>query len=347
MDELILKCLQGEASKDEVSQVEAWIDTDPENFKHYEEIRDAWFAAGQLADSKHLNIEQRYSALQNRIQNSPAQKSKTIPIKRIPEWIKIAAVFVLAFLLGAVWMSNRGQLGFQSEVAHYEIEAPYGAKLNMNLGDGTKVWLNAGSKLTYSSTFNSKDRDIQLTGEGYFEVAKNTDLPFVVKAGDVKVKAVGTAFNVKAYADENLLETTLVEGKVDVSEFGDHVVLQPNQKITINLGSSLNNNMSYKIADNVNTELYTSWRGKRWIFERENMLDFAKTLERRYDVKITIADERLKSYKISGSIEQQTLGQLLQAVQLTIPLNYTINENKVILTINEKLKREYEPLIKK
>lgn len=346
MDELILKCLQGEASQEEVSKVIAWIDTDPENFKHYEEIRDAWFATSQMAEAKHINIEQRYAALHKRIQNSSTQKFKTFRIKRIPEWIRIAAVFVLAFLLGTVWVNYRGQIALQAEVAHYEIEAPYGAKLNMNLGDGTKVWLNAGSKLTYSSTFNSKDRNIQLIGEGYFEVAKNADLPFVVKAGGVSVKAVGTAFNVKAYPDENALETTLVEGTIDVSEYGDHVLLQPNQKITIDRKGSAQT-MSYKIADNVNTELYTSWRGKRWIFERENMLDFAKTLERRYDVKITLADDRLKSYKITGSIEQQTLGQLLRAVQLTIPLNYTITENNVTLTINEKLKREYEPLIKK
>ena len=171
----------------------------------------------------------------------------------MPQWMKIAAVFVFAFLLGGTLAY---ELMFEYSVqadSHYEIEAPYGAKIAMNLADGTKVWLNAGSKITYDNSFNSSNRRIQLVGEGYFKVAKNAELPFVVEAGEVAVKAVGTAFNVKAYPDENLLETTLVEGKVDVSMGSDHVLLLPDQKITIEAPNKIVSKMNYSLLKNVNT----------------------------------------------------------------------------------------------
>lgn len=347
MDELILKCLQGEASAKELEQVVSWMESAPENFRYYEEIRDAWFAAGQLREMPQADIEKQYTRLKKRIQHTSSQSPKTKKLLYMPQWLQIAAVFVFAFLLGGTLTYNMLFKVAGPAESKYEIEAPYGAKIAMNLADGTKVWLNAGSKISYDNVFNASNRRVQLVGEGYFEVAKNADLPFIVEAGKVKVKAVGTVFNVKAYPDENLMETTLVEGKVDVSKGSDHVLLLPKQKISITNPNSLNGNMNYQLSKNINTSIYTSWIGKRWIFERESMVDFVRTLERRYDVHIDIRDERLKSYKISGSIDQQTLGQLLNALQLTIPLNYTINDDEVNLTINEKLKREYEELIKK
>ncbi|WP_163716544.1 FecR domain-containing protein [Mangrovibacterium lignilyticum] len=345
MEELILKYLQGEASYEEGLRVLEWLQADPENFRSFEELRDAWFAAGIIRNIPEINVEQQYNKLHNKL--NPAQ-SKTIRVtfSRLPEWLKIAAVFVLAFLMGAMAINLRNNHAIGSP-SPYVLEAPYGAKIKMDLGDGTRVWLNAGSKLSYSNSFNSNNRNVTLSGEAYFQVAKNKKLPFIVQAGQVKVKAVGTAFNVKAYADEDKLEATLVEGTIELSQGGDKQMLMPRQMITIDRPNALTGKMKYQIATNVNTDIYTSWIGKRWIFERENMLDFAKKLERRYDVRISIEDERLTTYKITGSIEQQTLGQLLSALQLTIPLSYKIQDDEVVLTINEKLKREYEPLIKK
>lgn len=347
MDELILKCFQGEASVEEVEQVVAWMESAPENFSYYERMRDAWFVGGQLREMDQADVEKRYELLKKRIHKTSTPSGQMKRLFFMSQWMQIAAAFVIAFLLGGALVYSLVFNYSANADSQYEIEAPYGAKIAMNLADGTKVWLNAGSKITYSNSFNSRNRRIQLVGEGYFKVAKNSDMPFVVEAGEVAVKAVGTAFNVKAYPDENLLETTLVEGKVDVSKGEEHILLQPNQRITIEAPNTLTSKMNYELLKNVNTLVYTSWIGKRWIFERDSMGDFIKTLERRYDVHINIQDERLNAYKITGSIEQQTLGQLLKALQLTIPLNYTINDDEVNLTINEKLKREYEELIMK
>lgn len=345
MDELILKYLQGEASETECFQVLEWIQTNPENFKTYEELRDIWFAAGLIKELPTANLNERYQALRFKL-NIKKQANESRKIVAIPEWLKIAAVFVFAFLFGILMSNYRYFNGSQDSSIPYVVEAPYGAKLKMNLADGTRVWLNAGSELTYTNQFNLNDRKVILSGEAYFEVAKNKILPFVVQSGDVHVKAVGTAFNVKAYSDEKYLETTLVEGKVEVSLKREKLIMNPKQSLHVDCSNQAAEEQSFTLSENINTDLYTSWRGKRWIFEREAMLDFAKKIERRYDVKISFADPRVEHYRITGSIEQQTLGELLKALRLTIPLDYRIQENEVVLSINEKLKQEYESLLK-
>lgn len=348
MDELILKYLQGEASNSESLQLLDWLRQNPENFSYYEEMRDAWFAAGILQAENESLINERYKKLHTRIQQSSAPSNTSlVSIRRFPQWLKIAAMLVVAFLVGALVSSYPNWMTKGTVDKPVVVEAPYGSKLKMSLADGTQLWLNAGSRLSYSADYNHANRHVELEGEAYFQVAKNKKLPFVVQARNVEVTALGTAFNLSAYADDNLLQATLVEGSIEVAENQEQVVLYPNQMITIDLQASLKGAMAYQIEKDINTKLYTSWTERRWIFDRENMLSFAKTIERRYDVEIIFAEESLKDYKISGSIEQQTLGQLLKALQLTLPIAYEIKDKEVVLSIDKNLKQEYKSLILK
>lgn len=369
MDDLILKCLQGEASDGENAKVWEWLKSSPENFQHYRQLRDSWMVSGMVRDLSENEIDQRYEKMKSRIHTGRKKPVRVSGVTRlVPEWLKIAAVFVFAFLLGAVIINFLNKGTFDGESNHeYVVEAPYGAKVKMSLADGTRVWLNAGSKLTYFDGYNKINRNVSLTGEGYFEVAKDPKNPFYVYARGVKIKAIGTAFNVKAYPDEHIVETTLVEGKVSVSQGNRKIMLEPHQRasFTGDVGTSgtirdekrtekdtgnrefSTENTKMELDKNINTDLYTSWRGKRWIFEGENMADFVKKLERRYDVQILITNPRLSAYKITGSIEQQTLDQLLNALRLTIPVSYQIKNKEVFLTLDEQLEKEYEPLMKR
>ncbi len=366
MDDLILKCLQDEASSEEQQEVWSWLQDD-KNLVRYQRLRDSWLASGMIRNDSSFDLEQHYQKVQARIQSKIQDK----PIMRLRLWSsiwKVAALFIFAFLLGfsiTQLISNRSIRSLAEN--HYNIEAPMGAKITMDLADGTKVWLNAGSRLTYSNAFNVDNRTVHLEGEGYFEVAKNKRIPFVVEADGVEVKAVGTAFNVKAYPDEALVEATLVEGIVDVSEGRQTIRLEPNQKVSFvrssaRLATQSNAQEEEELVmvdprniqtvdiihtKNINPNLYTSWRGQRWIFEREKLTDFTKILERRYDVKVYVMDSELNDYKISGSIHQQSLDQLLNAVRLTVPINYKIINNEVILTLDERLEKEYKTLMNK
>jgi ferric-dicitrate binding protein FerR (iron transport regulator) len=118
-------------------------------------------------------------------------------------------------------------------ITYTEIRAPFGARTEIILPDGSAVWLNAGSKIKYMNVFNRDNREIQLNGEAYFKVTKNTDLPFDVKTGDLSIQALGTEFNVKSYDDEDIIETTLVEGKIAIHQGRKQkasVYLEPHQQ---------------------------------------------------------------------------------------------------------------------
>lgn len=361
MDRLILKCLQGEASKGEQQEVWEWL-KDDRNFRHYQQLRDTWLMTGIVQKDASSDIDIRYKRVQSRIQAriQPDRKWKITSLNN--RW-KVAAIFLLAFFLGFSITRFTSTNTFETLAENqYNIQAPMGAKITMDLADGTRVWLNAGSKLSYSNAFNLENRTVHLEGEGYFEVAKNKHLPFMVEADGVEVEAVGTIFNVKAYPDEAMVEATLVEGVIDVSEGKQTIRLEPNQKVTFVRNSAkivrktnVEGQYTHEGVDqndietidvillkNVNTELYTSWRSTRWIFEGEKLTDFAKVLERRYDVRVYIMDPKLNDYKISGSVDQQSLEQLLSAVRFTVPIEYKIVNDEVLLTLDKKLEKEFK-----
>jgi ferric-dicitrate binding protein FerR (iron transport regulator) len=252
-----------------------------------------------------------------------------------------------------------------------EITAPKGAKCIIVLPDSSTVWLNAGSKIKYDKSFNFKDRTIELIGEAYFSVAKNENCMFKVKTSDLIVGALGTKFNVKAYPEEETIMATLEEGKIDVElinvkKAAEQIILKPNENMIfykadkkLQIVASQNNVNSrpddiletkqsvskIKIISNVNTELYTSWKDDKWIFLGEPLPVLASKLERRYNVKIIFAEDELRSYKFSGTIENETIEQIMQALRLTAPLKFQTKKNTIILSVDEKLKQKYKKII--
>ena len=150
--------------------------------------------------------------------------------------LRIAAIVVIAFLLGGTLSYFLLRNESKTNVSFCEVTAPLGSTSEIVLPDNSRVWLNAGSKIRYSTSFNQSDRLLFLEGEGYFKIAKNTMLPFIVDAYGFEVKAIGTEFNVKAYKDDATIETTMVEGKVALLHINENILdgvyLTQNQKAT-------------------------------------------------------------------------------------------------------------------
>ncbi len=365
---MLLSCLLGRADDKEYEIAYHWINADKSNFEYYESLRDAWIAAGIVTQKSEYNCRRIWTRIARRT---------GIKLISVPEitggWSRVAAVFIIAFFSGVITYHLLYEfLPFTRPLVESEfvVEAPLGAKSRIFLPDSTKVWLNAGSTLKYSTGYNIYERSVYLTGEGFFEVACNDKLPFSVHAADLVVHAIGTEFNVKTYPEEGKVETTLVSGLVSLERKTDkgqleRIVLRPNQRASYTIGErridvtrrvtadeqveeieAVKQPERTKLSENlaiesVNTEIYTSWKDKRFIFESEWMTDLAVKLERIYDVRIIFEDDELKNYRLTGSLEQETLEQLLYAIRLTIPMDFSISQNNVFLTLNKDLKERY------
>jgi len=373
IDDLLLKCLSGQAEDVEYLEAYSWVHDNPANFEHYTDLRDAWLCAGLSTRHKYYDADEGWS----RINARKWYKFVKLPFNMVQaNWTKVAATLLLAIITGAMayhFVLRNNIISSKYFDKQIVVEAPLGAKSFVILSDSTRVWLNAGSKLKYSTSYDFNQRNIFLEGEAYFEVATNKRLPFRVYASDVMVEAVGTSFNIKAFPDEDIIETTLVSGLARVerrTQEGktEKIILGPNQKATFAVtpremkpvipeNGEIAHNVpakttsrtpapleSFTVAKYVNTRLYTSWKDKRWVFQREKMTDLAVKLERIYDVKINFKDEDIKNYHITGTLEQETLEQLLSVIRLTIPIDFEINKKQVTLSINSGLKERYEKL---
>ncbi len=271
----------------------------------------------------------------------------------------IAALIIMAFFLGDFFglTRNSGDSAERKE-AFNEIKAPFGSRTEVSLPDGSIVLLNAGSTLRFSNNFNYTGRELFLQGEAYFKVSKNNEIPFSVRAGRIKILAVGTEFNVKAYDDEEIIETTLVEGKVKISRDGvtnsndDFIDLNVSQKAiyiketnTFSLNKTENTapgdtkpdrtiHEDILISPKVDVDQVAAWTKGKLIIKGDYLEDLCIKLKRKYDVTFIFKDKEIKKFRFSGVLLDETLEQVLDAIKLTAPIDYVVSGKNVFLNTN-------------
>ncbi len=271
-------------------------------------------------DAVRIKMNKAYPSLKNR--------KKEIYTR----YLKFAAVFVFGMM--AYWFVNFMSQKIDStssDEAYYEMIVPKGQKSELILPDGTYVWLNSESRLKYPVSFSKNDRKVELDGEGFFKVAKQNHKEFWVKTKDFDIKVTGTEFNVMAYADFGRTEASLEMGKIEIYKSLDSSTpkiaeLSPNQKI---IYSELNKSFSV-IKSNPVVE--SSWKRNEFMFEDLPFSEFARRLERWYNVEITFADPELSSIKYTGQFKnKETIWQVLDIIKLTTNIDYTLTDRKLII----------------
>ncbi|HXB30398.1 MAG TPA: FecR family protein [Puia sp.] len=178
------------------------------------------------------------------------------------------------------------------------ISTPRAAQYQLVLSDGTKVWLNAASSLRYPTAFTGKDRSVELTGEGYFEVTKNKEKPFVVHTNDMEITVLGTHFNIMAYEDENDIQTTLLEGIVNVHHDKQTDLLKPGKQAILRRD---NNKM---IVSDANINQAVAWKNGYFYFDKSDINEIMRQVSRWYDLDI-VYEAQLPDMKFSGKIERR------------------------------------------
>ncbi|MDO8929779.1 MAG: FecR domain-containing protein [Bacteroidota bacterium] len=228
------------------------------------------------------------------------------------------------------------QAGSQKEQIN-KVIIPYGKKSMIILSDGTKVWLNAGSQLIYPSVFVNKTRQVMLIGEAYFDVAKNPEKPFIVRASDIHIQVLGTRFDISAYPEDKMIQTVLEEGKVTLKYSGkgilnrEYVVdMVPNQKI------ELDKSTGEAKSQMVDVSKYVSWKEGMLEFEKADLIRALKQVERYYDIKIRLADPMIGLYKLSGKLDLKDKPEdVLNVIRLTVPIDWQKKSNGDFVILNK------------
>jgi transmembrane sensor len=364
---LLAKKLTGEASPEELQELEMLLRRNPELHYPMQTLIDLWHsgepsrqAAAESAFNRHLDRMEKLNINDHLVamEYAPARKSRSF------RTVLIASL--IAVTLASAWLllypgHNRQPLSpnpvqAPAAPALNEVVTANGSRTHLTLPDGTRVWLNAGSHLTYDKNYGSARREINLTGEAFFDVASNPRQPFIIHTPRMDVRVLGTSFNLKSYAADKTTEATLVRGSIAVSiknRPDETIILKPNQKliVTNDLTTLLRHQpgQSRTVSDsaaqisirppsyerNTGAMIETSWVNNKFIFKDEDFGTLSKDLERWYGVSIRLTDPAQADWRFTGNFEKENIRQALDALKLTANFNYVIQENQIQIITNK------------
>jgi transmembrane sensor len=325
VEKLLPGYLSGDLSDNDRSVVDEWRKTSPENDAVYHEYLKAWEAIPLLHEMEQFNSFEALKKINPRLSQPYFSKWRVI-IQRA------AAILLLPLLVysGYLTIRNLSMKTLQEEhVMMQTITSRQGMVTQFSLADGTKVWLNSGSKLQFPLRFTGDMREVKLRGEAFFEVVKNEKQPFRVNAKELKVDVLGTSFNVMSYDDDRQSEVVLIEGKVSLSsengkvkkEFG---TMHPGQRAIFKEESQ------EVYTSEVEVDKYSSWRDGNLIFREDPMEDVIRRLGRWFNVEFVVNDPEIKSYIYTATFRNENLEQVLKLLKLSAPIDYRITESKAL-----------------
>ena len=322
---LLIRMFSGEATIDEKRTIHNWLEQSAENKMLYADLEDIWLSSGIQSNADNYHLEEAIQKFKTHIEKVRTTPARRINLNRI---LKYAAVVIL--VLGLPFSYYIGTRSTLTDHSLTTISCAYGDKSSIVLPDSSHVWLNSGSKLTFSSNFRH-GRKVTLEGEAFFDVTKDKSHPFHVKTVDIEVEVLGTKFNLKAYPEENSVSTTLVEGSVKISSGYQNEMIKPDQKMVFDKESK-----RMTVHELTNTLLETDWKDGRFAFRNETLAELKPKLERWFDVDIVFGDEQVKNRRFTGVLGRESI---LEAVSYFDRSNYvscSIQDNKIIINSQNK-----------
>lgn len=326
-DAVIDKVLNNKASAEDARQVSEWFATE-EGHDYLSKRMD-----GEMLSLTEGEVENwvPHAIPEEKMKQRFLQQIK--PRRRVNSyrrWWAAAVLIPFIFLCGSVWFLA-DKVGLFSETEYAELVVPCGEQMRVVLQDGTIVQLNSDTRLKYPQKFGIFTRTVELWGEGYFEVAKEKDRPFVVDLGDINVKVTGTKFNVKAYTAESNLWVTLDEGGVLLKDTkGKEYPLHPGESAEYNRRSGV-----CQISRPENMEQITSWRSKGLNFYLTPLKEIVKVLERQYDVHFIVPDSSLLDHRFTLSTNKVNVVDVLNDLEAVSHISFNETEEGVF-KITEK-----------
>lgn len=321
IDDLIVRFLSEDINRRSALQLVKWIGESPENESYFREQCKIWNNPQNSTVLEYFDADAAWERMRSRI----ARTKKASAAMR--STFALTAAAAALFVVGRFSYHN-GQKQLKSAFADIVIEAPAGSQSHMFLPDGSDVWLNAGSKISYTQGFGVTTRGIKLCGEGYFEVQHNKLLPFVVESENLEVRVLGTKFNFKDYPDDATAEVSLKEGRISLSRAdGNSVehILTPDNIATLDKHSGI---ITTRKAASVN-----DWTNGDIVFDDTPFEQITKVLCRAYGIPVVISEPSLGSLRFSGEFSRKDHGlkDILDALAGTCRIRYRITEDQVTI----------------
>jgi ferric-dicitrate binding protein FerR (iron transport regulator) len=316
IDEMLLRCLNATATKEEYEQVYQWIQ-EPRHRQYFCEMLDVLVASHLLKPVNTEKQKQLWAKLEKIIRRKAQAKRITLI-----RWAASAADVLSLAYFGGIRTS-----GDSESPPPYTVEAGKNGNTILTLKEGTKVWLNKNSIITCGKNFGDKKREINLTGEAYLEVAKDDGKPFIVKTDKMEIEVLGTHFNVRAYSNEQTITATLMEGSIKVKkEEGSELPLLPGQQMKFDKTSK------EITLHTVNSGLYAAWTTGWLVLDGEPADNVFTLIEQYYHVNIRLKTKSLDNWTVTGRFDlEDEPKQIFEVLKKTIPFEFQIENDTIYI----------------
>lgn len=333
---LLDKYFNNQCTADERQVVLDWLSNPENKLLAHEVMQSQWDQIENKPDgSFHMEEvlaktrEKSFGGLSDKAKSqiSDARKAKSKHV-----FSKMAAVssgIIILILSGLFLTLNQNHNPLANE-RHTQVKTSSGEIILKVLSDGTKIWLNAESSISFPSSFDGDSiREVLLNGEAFFDVAEDKEHPFIVRTKDINIRVMGTAFNVKSYEGDSTVKTTLVRGRVVVENKNgtvqDNIELRPNQQAVF---SHLTEQIT--LLD-VHVEKHTSWNSGSLVFEDDSLLDVIRSLERWYGVVIRVQDKSNMECRLTARIDKESLAETLEILRSLTGIRYSVKGKDVFI----------------
>ncbi len=338
---ILKKLFDYEYSEEELRQFLEKPGSEKEQEAFFAEAEQLWKASAKSENQFPVDTAKILKRTLNKIQQAENHNETPIPIIRsitqnhqVQQFLKIAAVLVIAVLLsvGGYFVLHHPK---QNTLAYLNVKVPRGMKEKVVLPDNTTVWLNSESTLKYPQHFG-KTRTVYLSGEAYFEVTKDAKHPFIVSTPEMKVKVLGTGFDVSAYPGDKQIKTTLVHGRVMafyVNFNGDvenKVILSPGEQSIFSIKTKV-----FEVKK-VNTNNYTAWKDGYLVFKDSPLTEVIKKIDRWYNVQMLVNDKVVEQFDYTVEFDNDSLSTVLKVLEEMTPVRFTQSGKNIFITRDKK-----------
>jgi ferric-dicitrate binding protein FerR (iron transport regulator) len=331
-DIYILKYLSEELSDSDMLWFKKQLLKSEENRKLFKDMRKIWLSVGMEQNADDYDIDEAINKFKSRIEEDKKKSNKQFQMPvlnaKMTSFLRLTAVIIcfVALSVTTYFIGKQSDSGSQP----ITVSCDLGDRSKVILPDGSKVWINSGSKIIYNNANTEGNRIVELSGEGYFEVVKNKEQPFIVKSGINEVVVLGTSFNVKAYHDDENIETSLIEGSVEIRNINSKnkksVLLIPGEQAIFSKKNKL-----MKVSKIEDLDSVFAWKNGKLKFINERLETLIPKLERWYNAEIQIEREELNDLRFTGTIEHERIEDVLQFFKTSSNTSYKIKNDVIIL----------------